>query len=55
MVLDEARDAGREHACLTGAHSGEHQHGTFEMEHCFPLRRIETGEWFGPFGGGDVR
>ncbi len=44
VMLDEVRDARRQHARLAGSGAGEHQHWSFEMEYRVALRGIETGE-----------
>jgi hypothetical protein len=44
VMIDQMRDARRQHPRLARARSGEHEHRTLEMQHRVSLRGIETGE-----------
>jgi hypothetical protein len=44
VVLDQMRDARREHAGLARARTRQHEHRAFEMQHRFALGRIEAAK-----------
>ena len=44
VLLDEARDARREHARLAGARAGEHEQRPVDVQHGLALRRVQALE-----------